>query len=334
MRVRTRCTSTVPFLLSLLVLSGCGAANVLQQEVARLQSVHPRKTQATVGGYKLVEYNGKPLPAPVMVAQLPQNVCGGGHLAAAEAVAGSIDLEADGTATLSGTSVVTCTDATGKARSQEIGVDSEGRYETRGGRLRIDLGGGRSMALTYDSVAGTLSQDGPQGRAVWKRGPSIARVEDAPRVDTVGLASRIARAFPGYRLATGEEIRSQLNEGRHGPAEQIYPPRGSGTVGWMWTGDLDGDARPDQATILSPAAGTPASRIGVLLGNGRSILLGDQDDIISDPVSTTEPGRRVLSCAEGINDVDNLMLRTHAVVVGDYIWYWRDGEFRSFYTGC
>jgi hypothetical protein len=90
----------------------------------------------------------------------------------------------------------------------------------------------------------------------------------APSADTVGLGKAIAEHFPGYHLSTEPEIaaRFPLTDGSK-PADYI-PAWGSGRVWWIWPAELDGDARPDRAVLLTKSDDPSLDLLIALHGNG------------------------------------------------------------------
>ena len=151
-------------------------------------------------------------------------------------------------------------------------------------------------------------------------------------VDTAGLGARIATAYPGYRLTTENEIvqRWERTEpGVVGSSEfRREFPVGSGKVWWVWTGDFDGDGRPDRATILTQANDPTQDRAVVFHADGTHARLLDTPGTV---LRIVPKGTLAVTCdgevplaAEGVE------VRS---VNGDWVYGW-DPAARRYVSGC
>ena len=166
--------------------------------------------------------------------------------------------------------------------------------------------------------------------------PPSAPAQEAPTastgVDTAGLGARIATAYPGYRLTTENEILQRwerMEPGVVGSSEfRREFPVGSGNVWWVWTGDFDGDGRPDRATILTQADDPTQDRAVVFHADGTHARLLDTPGTV---LRIVPKGTLAVTCdgevplaAEGVE------VRS---VNGDWVYGW-DPSARKYSTGC
>jgi hypothetical protein len=151
------------------------------------------------------------------------------------------------------------------------------------------------------------------------------------------ISARVARVFPGYRVAGDEEIRRRLDEDRYGDLQSVYPERQGGESRWIWVEDFDGDGRSDVLVLLSVQSDPDVGAIGMISADGQGVLIGETHEGPNSmaPIAVEPAGTRLSSCVEGANKVDELTIPFPAVRVSPVeVFYWDNDRFESFYTGC
>lgn len=137
-----------------------------------------------------------------------------------------------------------------------------------------------------------LPQPGNAGAYDCRADPGLDAAPAIPAADTAGLGARIARHFPGWRLSTEREIacRFPLIDGSR-PEQNWGADRwGSGRAWWVWSGDFDGDDRPDRLVLLTAESDPGQDLLGVLFDDGTAAEVTEPDGwgvVVAPPKGAT-----------------------------------------------